>query len=171
MDDILCWRTTLIAIVEDLQRQFDLPFAWTFLSPCADRREGQPINRPVWSIFSSTIYAEFYRTLSLKQSQWLECPETHIAARSNLSCLTILEKLYLDYFGRHPCGGTSILDKTPALNAEQVTVWSLFLVLYTVGALGFLVESSIDSERVQAIADTIWPYVRRVALGDADHVQ
>ena len=84
-------------------------------------------------------------------------------------CSPELQQLYEDYFDTNKAD-VSVLDGVSSLTGDQVVVWSILMALYTVGVLGFAVESTIVGQRVQKIVDALWPCVKRVALGHSPFV-
>ncbi|KAK4074648.1 hypothetical protein Purlil1_12904 [Purpureocillium lilacinum] len=161
--DVESWRTTLLDLLEELQKQYRLPFAWFVVRPGAKRRRGQDA-RPVWHVFSSKVFAAFYRIESLQQSA--SEGTTHAECQHASTCAPALERLYAAYFGAD-VADDSALDGVASLTGDQAIVWSILMALYTIGVLGSAVKSTVVGKRVQQIVDALWPCVRRVALGMA----
>ncbi|KAK4073280.1 hypothetical protein Purlil1_13119 [Purpureocillium lilacinum] len=161
MRDVESWRTTLLELLAELQKQHSLPFAWFAVRPGAKRRRGQDA-RPVWHVFSSKVFAAFYRTESLQQSA--SKGTTHAECPHASTCVPALERLYAGYFGTD-AADDSALDGVASLTGDQAIVWSILMALYTIGVLGFAVNSTVVGYRVQQIVDALWPCVRSVALG------
>lgn len=161
MRDVESWRTTLLLLLAELQKQYRLPFAWFAVRPGPKRRRGQHA-RPVWHVFSSKVFAAFYRTESLRQSASKDT--AHAQCRHASTCVPDLERLYEEYFGTD-VAHDSALDGVASLTGDQVIVWSILMALYTIGVLGFAVNSTVVGNRVQHIVDALWPCVRSVALG------
>lgn len=168
MEDIVSWRSTLASLLREIQLQFELPLAWVTLGVDPEQRGGAR-RSPLWPVLDREVLSAFYRSESMRQSADIEYLDS--AGHEPLFCVAALEKLYLDY---SEAGGGVVeslaFEGVDLIRGDGVVAWSMLLALYTVGVLGFAVDSFVVVRRVQTVVRALWPCVKRILLATGSAV-
>lgn len=165
-ETIHSWRAILVTLLAELHLQHELPFVWLSLKETAamSRR-----SRPVSRAFSGSAFETFYQRESLVQSIGQTLDGT-VCTRS--SVYEPLRMLYTECLPHalDDKNARALFDSLGVLSGDQITAWSMFFALYTVGVLGSVLDSDMIHMRVGRVLATLRPCLHHIALKGSQSV-